>query len=288
MPPTVPPAKILLVDDKPENLVVFEAVLGDSEYRLFKARSGEEALSLLKGHPDVALILLDVQMPDMSGFEVSRRIKEFPEYREIPIVLVTAIYKDDPFVKEGYKAGAIDYFSKPIDPEILRAKVGIYSSFRQRMQLLRERERLLRESEALFKAGQKLTTTLESLPIGVIIADTEGRVRETNEEVLTILKSIGQIHAGSNEEFMTWWERNNHFLKSKNGPLMSALSSNATRSEIISIRCEDGTSKSVFVSASPLHSSSLNFNGAAVILQNVTTLRNIESDIEKQLLQLVG
>ena len=214
MHPTLPPAKLLLVDDRPENLLVLEAVLGEVDYTLIKAHSGAEALSLLKEQPDIALILLDVQMPEMDGFEVARRIKERPESREIPIVFITAIHKGDPFVKQGFKAGAIDYFSKPIDSEILKAKVGIYSSFRQRANLLRDKERQMKESEALLRTGRKLAATLESLPIGVIIADTDGQVRETNDEVLAILKSIDQVPTHSNHEFTSWWERNAHLLKS--------------------------------------------------------------------------
>src|SRR4051812_46592216 len=115
--------KVLAVDDKPANLLALEAVLDDALYTLLQATSGPDALTILRDHPDIALILLDVQMPGMDGFEVARRIKKMAGYEEIPVIFITAICTEDPFVREGYQAGAVDYFSKPFDPDVLRRKV---------------------------------------------------------------------------------------------------------------------------------------------------------------------
>jgi CheY-like chemotaxis protein len=283
-----PPAKVLLVDDLPSNLLVLEAVLAGVEYTLLKAHSGPEALALLKQHSDITLILLDVQMPGMDGFEVSRRIKAHDEFRDIPIIFVTAVYHEDPFVKKGYQAGAVDYFSKPFDPEILKLKVGIYASFRQRAHLLKERERQIKESEELLRTGRKLAAIWKSLPIGVIIVDPQGRVCQTNEEVLRILKSVEQTESDSYGEFMAWWERDGYQLRSQDGLLMRALSGEHTsHNEIVGIKCLDGTSKSVFTSASPLRGPDQNIIGAVVVLQDVTAHRKIEADIEERISTLV-
>jgi DNA-binding response OmpR family regulator len=94
------------------------------------------------------------------------------------------VYTEDPSVKRGYAAGAVDYFTKPFDPDILKLKVGVYASFRQRSTMLRERERQVRESEEVLRDGRKLTSILEGLPVGVIIADVEGRIGKVNEEVM--------------------------------------------------------------------------------------------------------
>ncbi len=283
------PTKLLLIDDQPANLLVLEAVLGEVDYILIKARSGSEALSLLKVHPDVALILLDVQMPDMDGFEVARRIKANPEFRDIPIIFITAVHRDDPFVTKGYKAGAVDYFSKPFDPEILRLKVEVYASFRRRTQFLNERERQIRESEELLRAGRKLPALLESLSVGVIIADTGGRVLQTNEEVLRILKSVDQTRTDSYGEFLSWWEKDGRFLKNKDGPLMRALSAgHSTHNQIIEIKCLDGTPKSVFTSASALRGPDQKIVGAVAVIEDVTAQKEIEADIEKRIISLVS
>lgn len=281
--------KVLLVDDRPANLLALEAVLGDTDYHLLKAQSGSEALRLLGQHPDTALVLLDVQMPEMDGFEVSRRIKEHAEWREIPIIFITAIHTEDPFVRKGYEVGAIDYFSKPFDPDILKLKVGIYAGFRQRTNLLKEKERQLRESEELLRTGRQLAGILETLPVGVIILDHEGRVCQTNDEVLRLLKSTDQTKTDSYGEFLTWWERDGQLLKGHNAPLQHALATGIeSHNEIVRIKCLDGAQKSVFTSVSPLRGLDRRIVGAVVVLQDVTAHQQIEADIESRIVRLVS
>jgi CheY-like chemotaxis protein len=281
--------KLLLVDDRPANLLALEAVLGEDHYSLIKATSGGEALAQLEKHPDVALVLLDVQMPEMDGFEVSRRIKEHAEWREIPIIFITAIHTEDPFVRKGYEAGAVDYFSKPFDPEILKLKVGIYAGFRQRFNLLKEKERQLRESEELLRTGRKLSAILESLPVGVIIADRDARVCQTNDVALRILKSADQTKTDSYGEFLAWWERDGYLLKRPDGPLMRALSEGQeSHNEIVPIKSFDGSRKSIFTSASPLRGLDLRIMGAVVVIQDVTAHQEIEADIERRIVNLVS
>jgi signal transduction histidine kinase len=116
---------ILLVDDRPENLLALEAVLETPGYHLVKAHSGQEALRyLLK--LDFAVILIDVQMPVMNGFETVDLIKERERSRHTPVIFITALSKTDVFISRGYSAGAVDYILKPIVPEILRSKVAVF------------------------------------------------------------------------------------------------------------------------------------------------------------------
>ena len=164
----LPKASLLLVDDKPNNLIALQAVLSD-EYNLFLAYSGKEALELLEKN-EVAVILLDIQMPGMDGFETARRIKLTEKGRNVPIIFITAIFTENPYIKEGYKVGAVDYFAKPFDPEILKLKVGIYASFHQKTALLREKEKRIRQTEDLLKAGQRLSAMLETLPIRAMLS----------------------------------------------------------------------------------------------------------------------
>jgi CheY-like chemotaxis protein len=127
--------RILLVDDRPENLLALEAILHGFGYDLAKANSGEEALKLLLTD-DFALILLDVQMPGMDGFETATHIKQRERTREIPILFLTAIDSEAHQAYRGYAAGAVDYLSKPFDPWVLRAKVGVFIElFERRRQL---------------------------------------------------------------------------------------------------------------------------------------------------------
>jgi CheY-like chemotaxis protein len=118
-------AKILLVDDRPENLLALEAILSSLDQELVRANSGEEALrALLKD--EFALILLDAQMPGMDGFETATRIKRRNRTRDIPIIFLTAVDKDQHYSYRGYAAGGADYISKPFDPWVLRAKVQVF------------------------------------------------------------------------------------------------------------------------------------------------------------------
>ncbi len=287
--PTPRPPKLLLVDDRPANLLALEAVLGETEYTLIKAQTGMEALALLPQHSDVVLILLDVQMPGMDGFEVARRIKQTPGWKDIPIIFITAIHNEDPFVRQGYEAGAVDYFSKPFDPEILRLKVGMYASFRQRAHLLKERERQLVESEELLQTGRKLSAILESVSVGVIMADRSGRVCQTNDAVLEILCLAEQTRNDSYGEFLNWWERDGQLLKSPDGPLDRALTrGEVSHNEIVWIKDSSGVRKAIFTSASPLRGLDRAIVGAVVVIQDVTAHRAIEADIEKRIISLVS
>jgi CheY-like chemotaxis protein len=118
-------AKILLVDDRPENLLALEAVLSSLDQQLVTASSGEEALrALLKD--DFALILLDAQMPGMDGFETAAQIKGRSRTRDVPIIFLTAVDSDHRNAYRGYAAGGADYISKPFDPWVLRAKVQVF------------------------------------------------------------------------------------------------------------------------------------------------------------------
>src|SRR4051812_18319793 len=100
---------ILLVDDKPANLMALEVVLGRSDYNLISVESGKAALEVL-AKQSVDLILLDVQMPGMDGFETAKRVKLISNCEDIPIIFITAIYTENEFIKKGYAAGAVDYF----------------------------------------------------------------------------------------------------------------------------------------------------------------------------------
>jgi len=118
-------AKILLVDDRPENLLALEAILSALDQELVRANSGEEALRALL-RDEFALILLDARMPGMDGFETAARIKGRNRTKNVPIIFLTAVDTDKNNTFRGYAAGAADYIAKPFDPWVLRAKVQVF------------------------------------------------------------------------------------------------------------------------------------------------------------------
>ncbi len=113
---------ILLVDDKIENLLALEVILKEFECNLIRATSGQQALRHVLEH-EFALVLLDVQMPGMDGFEVAELMKSRQESKDIPIIFITAISKEHEYVMKGFDVGAVNYMYKPVDPDKLRSKV---------------------------------------------------------------------------------------------------------------------------------------------------------------------
>lgn len=278
--------KILAVDDQPANLVTLEAVL-DREFDLLFAHSGSEAIAMMKREVDIDVILMDLQMPVMDGFEAARRIKALPGCQEIPIVFITAVYNEDPYVKRGYAVGGVDYFTKPFDPDLLRLKVSIYASFRQRAAMLKERELQLKETEEILRAGQKLSAFLEALPVGVLIADVDGRICQANEEVSRICNSTELIENDAYGAILDWWETSGGALKS-DGALMRALRGTSSHQEVMKLRCVDGSTKSAFVSASPLYGLDRKVVGAVVVIQDIDQTRQIASELERRIGRLVA
>src|SRR3990170_1515350 len=136
-------AKILLVDDRDENLIALEAILSSLDLTPVRTRSGEEALKALL-NAEFALILLDVRMPGMDGFETAAHIKRRERTRNIPIIFLTAISREPQHAFRGYSAGAVDYLAKPFDPWVLRAKVSVFVELYLKNRQLREQAELLR------------------------------------------------------------------------------------------------------------------------------------------------
>jgi signal transduction histidine kinase len=166
---------ILIVDDEPKNLMVLEAVLDDPGYRLVRAGSGEEALMALIAD-EFAVLVLDVRMPDMTGFELALIIKERRKTARVPIIFLTAYYNEDQHVLEGYGKGAVDYLHKPVNPSVLRSKVAVFAELHRKERALAfANEALVAEVAERWRAEDKLRELNESL---------ESRVTERTNALL--------------------------------------------------------------------------------------------------------
>ena len=176
-------AKLLLVDDRPENLLALEAILEPLDTDLVRASSGEEALRQLLGE-EFAAILLDVQMPGLDGFQTAELIKRRERTKHVPILFLTAISKDAEHVFRGYSAGAVDYLMKPFDPAVLRAKVSVFVELWQKTIELRERDAQLAEQEraALERDSEvRYRSLADAMPQIVWTSDHDGEVTYRNE-----------------------------------------------------------------------------------------------------------
>src|SRR5829696_11454 len=164
--------KILVVDDREDNLFSIETILENENYQIVKAHSGKAALKILLNQHDFTLILMDVQMPDMNGFETANLIYQREKLKHIPIIFITAHNHNDEHVFEGYKIGAVDYIYKPINPELLRFKVGVFAEMYQKNHQLMMHERKLKQANA------NLKKEVEERKI------SEEKVRLLNEQLL--------------------------------------------------------------------------------------------------------
>jgi CheY-like chemotaxis protein len=127
-------AEVLLVDDKPENLLSLQSILQRPDYRLTLAGSGEEALGLAL-RKRFAVALVDIAMPRMNGLEVAVHLKKLERSRDIPIIFITAFGEDPQEIHRAYSAGGVDYLVKPLDPEIVRKKVAVFVNLHRRRQV---------------------------------------------------------------------------------------------------------------------------------------------------------
>jgi two-component system sensor histidine kinase/response regulator len=192
--------KCLLVDDLEENLLALAALLRRPDLEILTARSGREALELLLVH-DVALAFLDVQMPEMDGFELAELMRGSERTRQVPIIFVTAGARDQRRVFKGYESGAVDFLFKPIEPHILQNKADVFFQLhRQKQQLAHE----LREKTETLRLNEMLTAVLSHdlrSPLNAVLTSavliqrrsTEQPVKDTAERILSSGKRMSRM-----------------------------------------------------------------------------------------------
>lgn len=179
---------ILIVDDEPKNLTVLETVLDSPHYRLVRAESADMALLALLRY-EFAVLILDVQMPGTTGFELAQMIRERKKTSEIPIIFLTAYYNDDRHVIEGYESGAVDYLLKPINSSILRSKVTVLVELHLKQRQLEEVNRALSAEVAERRlVQQQLRELNETLELRVL-ERTEAHIR-AEEQIRLLMNEV--------------------------------------------------------------------------------------------------
>lgn len=170
--------KILLVDDREDNLLSIETILEPAGYTFVKALSGREALKVLLNEFDFALILMDVKMPNLNGFETASLIYQREKLRHIPIIFITANNYGDEQVFKGYMTGAVDYIYKPINPDLLRAKVGVF------IDLYKKNHKLLAQEQKLVAINKNLELEIHERKV------SEEKVKELNHRLLENIERL--------------------------------------------------------------------------------------------------
>lgn len=267
--------KILLVDDRAENIFALKQTLKSLDADLIEAYSGEEALSMVLRH-EFALILLDVQMPGMDGFETASFIRENAATSHIPIIFVTAISKEDKYVFKGYDVGGVDYLYKPIDPDILKNKVKVFLELYQKQQQLKTAlgkvERLNYQQQLLLKCAGE----------GIIGLDLDGRIAFANPAACHMLDEHEDFIVGKVfKEFIL----KDEFMPEKNGGIptdinVSQWQSNCiySSSDTIFLRA-DGQQVPVEYTAAALSESGKKVHGGVIIFQDISDRKEVEKQL---------
>ena len=176
--------KILIVDDREDNLFSIETILGNDDYVFVKANSGTKALKILLTEFDFALILMDVKMPNLDGFETAALIYEREKLKHIPIIFITANSYGDENVFKGYRTGAVDYIYKPINPALLKAKVAVF------VDLYKKNHRLLAQEKKLITINKNLADEVRERK------SSEEKVKELNYQ---LLENIARLESTNKE-----------------------------------------------------------------------------------------
>jgi PAS domain S-box-containing protein len=191
--------KILMVDDKQENLFALEIILANENYTCVKANSGREALKILMEQQDFALILMDVQMPTMDGFETAELIRQSERLTSVPIIFLTANINAPEDIFKGYKTGAVDYMIKPLSADILKAKVAIFTDlYRKTQELIQQGESMKALNVKLKQQSEYVRSLIEAGLDPMLIIDLDGKITDMNVAFENVTGMKRDQIAGSN------------------------------------------------------------------------------------------
>lgn len=267
----VPRPKVLLVDDRQDNLHALQRLLRSVGAELFQATNGTEALSLTLRH-QFALILLDVQMPGMNGFEVAECLHGNQETRAIPIIFITAISKEQRYIAKGYESGAVDYLFKPLDPETLLCKVRVF------LDLDRKTLELKRALTILSELNQKHRLLVECAGEGILGFDAEGHITFANPMAHTLLAPAGgnlqgrhllQLFETESADPETWRESDIH---------QACIACNRMRNDDAVLRKLNGQSFPAQYTVAP-YDPELGPRGGVLVLQDITLRKQAEQTL---------
>lgn len=256
---------ILIVDDHRENLIALEAILEDPARNLIMASSGQEALQLALKH-DLALVLLDVQMPGMDGFEVATLMRNNRKTKAVPIIFVTAISKESKYVFKGYECGGVDYLFKPIDQQILTAKVEMFLEMdmqrRKLQQAVVQMKRLKDENERLLRAMGDCVIGTDEKGLITFCNDAAGYLFGEDRDKL-IGEKIDNLLFRDEDQALRW-----SFADS---PMVASCGSGRSwRSTDPLYVHTSGDVKSVSVSANSLNLPGEPFSGVVIVVRDVS------------------
>lgn len=265
--------KILVVDDRPENLLAMDKLLKPLGAEIHKVDSGEKALAEVL-HQRFAVILLDVQMPGMDGFETASLMHSNKQTANIPIIFVTAINKDDAYISKGYESGAVDYLAKPINPDILLGKVKVF------LQLEKQRLQLEQVSSELKWISRKNKLLLDCAAEGIAGLDRDGKITFINPTGCLMLSGSEQQLLDTHIKqflFRDEQEGEDHWLQSE---ISQECLGNGRQLQVAGDMFKfTGTHFPVEINVAPMLDSKKKVQGAVLVFQDITERKKLEDQL---------
>lgn len=298
------PVTILMVDDQPSKLLSYEVILHDLGERLVKANSGREALDcLLRG--DVAVVLMDVSMPEIDGFELADMMRQHPRFQKTPIIFVSAVHLSDPDRIRGYQSGAVDYISVPVVPEVLRAKVSVFAELYRKKRALQVLNRDLEErvaqrseelrllNEQLQQRVAELESIMQVLPVGVAVAHGRDCEAVTGNTALGEMLGSGMGENSSESALSMTFKlaQSGEILPPDELPLRQAARTGLPTGMLeLEVAHPEGSPHFLLASASPLFDETGNVRGAVGAFFDVTERKQMDDALREraELLELAS
>lgn len=265
---------ILIVDDQKANLVALEATLADVDANIISATSGPEALSILLKQ-NVALVLLDVQMPGMDGFEVASLMRQRAKTRGTPIIFLTAINKDEQYAFKGYESGGVDFIFKPYDPFVLLSKVRVFLEMDLRQQQLEDALNKLRQ----LKTSNEIL--LRSVGEGIIGLSADGVITFVNPAAELVLNCSSMDLIGKHilRNVIITAQHNDLPVWEDSKIYQSCSKGQAYHTDVAVFRTHANRMLPVEYTASPTHMPNGGFDGVVIVFKDITERKKIEEKL---------
>ncbi|HUC85154.1 MAG TPA: response regulator [Candidatus Acidoferrales bacterium] len=302
-----PVVNILLVDDEPRNLEVLCSILGTPDLNLVRATNPEDALLALV-QAEFACIILDVQMPSMSGIELARLIKTRKRNQYVPIIFLTAYFLEDKDILQGYGAGAVDYLTKPINPQILKSKVDVFVDLFRATHALaaangaleieiaqrKKAEEALRQTNVdletrvqqrtaeVIQAEKRYRQIVSTLPTAIYTTDAQGRLTLFNDAAIALWGGRPELNTDSWRDLVNLLRPDGTRLPPDQCPMAITLKTGeGVRGEEILIERQDGTRRHVLPYSEPLFDARGKLVGAVNMLMDITERKQAEMELKK-------
>ncbi len=269
--------RILMVDDRAENLFALQVILSNKDYICVKANSGEEAMEILRHEQDFAIILMDVQMPVMNGYETVELIRKIEKLKLVPIIFLTASMDTTLNIFKGYEAGAVDYMIKPLMPEILKAKVAVFGYlYKKNQELLNQKEQLKKLNSDI--TAQKLISKyslslIEASHDPLFAINTEGKITDMNDASVKVTGlSRDQLLATDFFDYFTAPEKARELQH-------AVFSQGAIANSPLTFHHKDGTLVDVLFNGAIYKDDGGKTMGAVIVARDITDQKRFENEL---------